>query len=174
MHSSGIRTARSSSRQGRESASVHVGIDPWLWAWSHSGCGPAGPPSQIPLNFSLGCGPGDPPGCGPGNPPLARSPSTSPLGVGLETPPGQIPLNFPLGCGPGDPPPSQIPSNSLLGVGLETCKACWDTTHPLPQRPAARHAGIPPAMHAGIPPPCEQNDRQVQKYYLAPNFVCGR
>ena len=23
-------------------------------------------------------------------------------------------------------------------------------------------------------PPCEQNDRQVQKYYLAPNFVCGR
>ena len=22
--------------------------------------------------------------------------------------------------------------------------------------------------------PCEQNDRQVQKYYLAPNFVCGR
>ena len=23
-------------------------------------------------------------------------------------------------------------------------------------------------------PPCEQNDRQVQKYYLAPNFVCER
>ena len=23
-------------------------------------------------------------------------------------------------------------------------------------------------------PPCEQNDRQVQKYYLTPNFVCGR
>ena len=22
--------------------------------------------------------------------------------------------------------------------------------------------------------PCEQNDRQVQKYDLAPNFVCGR
>ena len=22
--------------------------------------------------------------------------------------------------------------------------------------------------------PCEQNDRQVQKYYLVPNFVCGR
>ena len=22
--------------------------------------------------------------------------------------------------------------------------------------------------------PCEQNDRQVQKYYLAPNFVCGQ
>ena len=23
-------------------------------------------------------------------------------------------------------------------------------------------------------PPCEQNDRQVQKYYLAPKFVCRR
>ena len=23
-------------------------------------------------------------------------------------------------------------------------------------------------------PPCEQNDKQVQKYYLAPNFVCGQ
>ena len=23
-------------------------------------------------------------------------------------------------------------------------------------------------------PLCEQNDRQVQKYYLAPNFICGR
>ena len=30
-----------------------------------------------------------------------------------------------------------------------------------------------PSMHWGRPP-CEQNDRQVQKYYLAPNFVCGR
>ena len=29
---------------------------------------------------------------------LASSPSTSPLGVGLD----HIPLNFPLGCGPGD------------------------------------------------------------------------
>ena len=26
----------------------------------------------------------------------------------------------------------------------------------------------------GTLPPCVQNDRQVQKYYLAPNFVCGR
>ena len=26
----------------------------------------------------------------------------------------------------------------------------------------------------GAPPSCEQNDRQVQKYYIAPNFVCGR
>ena len=80
--------------------------------------------------------------------PLARSHSTSPLGVGLD----QIPLNFPLGCGPGPDPisfplgcvpgsaPPQLlpwlwawtrsPSTSPLGVGLETCKACWNTTPP--------------------------------------------
>ena len=71
----------------------------------------------------------------------------------------------PSGCGPGDNPWLD-PSASPLGVGL-------DTTH-------ARHAGILPspwipARHAGIPTPRSggQNDRQVQKYYLAPNFVCG-
>ena len=41
----------------------------------------------------------------------------------------------------------------ILLPGHVTCKACWDTQPPLPR---------------------EQNDRQVQKYYLAPNFVCGR
>ena len=40
----------------------------------------------------------------------------------------------------------------ILLPGHVTCKACWDTH----------------------PPPCEQNDRQVQTYYLARNFVCGR
>ena len=53
-----------------------------------------------------------------------RSPSTSPLGVGLD----QIPLNFPLGCGPGPDPPqlppwvwawTRPPSTSPLGVGLD-------------------------------------------------------
>ena len=33
--------------------------------------------------------------------------------------------------------------------------------------------GVYPSMQWGTPH-CEQNDRQVQKYYLAPNFVCGR
>ena len=33
--------------------------------------------------------------------------------------------------------------------------------------------GIPSCTEADTPPH-EQNDRQVQKYYLAPNFVCGR
>ena len=108
----------------------------------------------------------------------------TPLGVGLDTPwvwawrpphvgletPQARPLNSPLIVGL-ETPPRPDPSTSPLGVGLETCKACWDT----PWRPA-RHAGIPPAMHAGIPhtPPYEQNDRGVQKYYLAPNFVYGR
>ena len=53
--------------------------------------------------------------------PLARPPSTSPLGVGLDQIPlnfplgvglDQIPLNFPLGCGSGPDPP-QLP----LGCG---------------------------------------------------------
>ena len=68
---------------------------------------------QIPLNFSLGCGPG------PGPPQLApwlwawtRSPSTCPLVVGLD----QIPLNFPLGCGPG--PGTPPGSDTLLGPGI--------------------------------------------------------
>ena len=82
--------------------------------------------------------------------PLARSPSTSPLAVGLD----QIPLNFPLGCGPGN----------LQGM-LEY--------HPPPRRPAARHARIPPAMHAGIAPPCEQNHRCLWKYSLAPASLRG-
>ena len=75
------------------------------------------PPSQIPLNFPLGCGPGTDP------------PSTSLLGVGLD----QIPLNFPLGCGPGNlqgmlgyhhPPPLWRPAARHAGI------------------PPAMHAGI--------------------------------
>ena len=66
MHSSRMRTARSSSRVGGEvvSAPVHAGIPPWVWAW-------------IPPRY----GPGDPLGVG----------LETPLGVGLETPPGQTP-----------------------------------------------------------------------------------
>ena len=59
---------------------------------------------------------------------------------------------------------------------------------PLPQEqtPQTRHhpGADPPDQVSAHPlgqaspgtryPPCEQNDRQVQKYYLAPNFVCGR
>ena len=79
------------------------------------------PPGQIPLNFPLGCEPGD---------------SSWP-----------DPSQFPLGCGPEDPL-ARSPSTSPLGVGLETCKACWGNS-PL-RKPAERHAWITPAMHAGI------------------------
>ena len=34
--------------------------------------------------------------------------------------------------------------------------------------------GVPVSRGDQVLPPCEQNDKQVQKYYLAPNFVCGR
>ena len=71
MHSSRMRTARSSShRRGSASASVHAGIQPpsgvgletppgqtpqlppWVWAWR--------PPLPArPLNFPFGCGPGN-------------------------------------------------------------------------------------------------------------------
>ena len=30
-----------------------------------------------------------------------------------------------------------------------------------------------PSMHRGRHPPCEQNDKQVQKYYLGHNFVAA-
>ena len=30
-----------------------------------------------------------------------------------------------------------------------------------------------PSMHQGRHPPCEQNDKQVQKYYLGHNFVAA-
>ena len=96
----------------------------------HGGGGVSTPPgAETPLPDQ-----GSPPDRSPSTSPLAVGldhmipPLTSPLAVGLD----QIPLNFPLGCGRGNPP--------------------W--------RPAARHAGIPPAMHAGIAPP-GQNDRHV-------------
>ena len=96
MHSSSMRTARSSSRGG---GSPHTPkqappleqtpppqLPPWLWAWT-------------------------------------RSPSTSPLGVGLETP---------------QPDPPKLPPwvwawkparHAGIPLPLETCcKACWDTT----------------------------------------------
>ena len=105
---------------------------------------------------------------------LGYTPSAPPPGVDLETPWG-VGLETPR-VWVWRPPCYKACWDTTCNACRNTtpsCKACWDTT-----TPAARHAGIPPAMHAGIPsphpPPCEQNDRQVQKYYLAPNFVCGR
>ena len=115
MHSSRMRTARSSSRQ--------------LGGVCLSACWDT-PPR---------CGPGDSPGCGPGDSPQVWAWRTPP-GGDLETPPG-VGLETPLGVGletPLETPwrPLQLP----LGCGLEnlqgmlgytpweTCKACWDTT----------------------------------------------
>ena len=57
------------------------------------------------------------------------------------------------------------------------------TRPPRPDTPGIRHPPPGPGTHReqtpryeappGSRPPCGQNDRQVQKYYLAPNFVCG-
>ena len=86
MHSSRMRTTRSSSRRGGGSASVHAGIHP-------PGCGPGDTPLGVGLETH-------PPGVCLENPPRP-DPSTSPLGVGLETPLDR-PLNIPPGCGPGN------------------------------------------------------------------------
>ena len=83
------------------------------------------PPCQIPLNFPQWLWA------------WTRSPSTSPLVVGLD----QIPLNFPLGCVPGPDPP-QLPP------WLWAWRPPWPDPPKLPPwvwvwKPA-RHAGIPP------------------------------
>ena len=108
MHSSRMRTARSSSHLlgAGVFASAHAGIppgpgprhplSPWVWAWR--------PPLARPPN---------PPGRGPLDPSPARPP-TSPLGVGLETPPSQTPQ--PPGCGPGDPQPDPPTSSPQMWV----------------------------------------------------------
>ena len=76
-----------------------------------------------------------------------RSPSTSPLGVGLVTPPpSQIPLNVPLGFGPGN-------LQGMLGYHspLETCcNACWDSTPPpRGQTHTCKHITLPQTSFAG-------------------------
>ena len=87
------------------------------------------------------------------------SPSISSLGVGLDL----IPLNFPLGvslehtfrsrhCPPGPEPPEQAPP----GTRPPTVGTPWEQA-----TPQSRH------------PSCEQNDKQVQKYYLAPTSFAG-
>ena len=85
--------------------------------------------------------------------PLARSLSTSPLGVGLD----QIPLNFPLGCGFGPDPPqlppwvwawTRSPSTSPLGVGLETPPLGQGT----PLGPGVPQDQAPPETRSRHPP----------------------
>ena len=131
-----------------------------------------------------------PPQSRPPLPPEQAPPSIPPRAgtpPGVGTLSGQIPLNFLLGYGPGPDPPQLLPwlwawtrslSTSPLGGGLETYKACWDTTpspHPTPQKPAARHAEIPPAMHVGIaPPPPMNRSTDACENITLPQLRCGR
>ena len=127
MHSSRMRTTRSSSCWVVGLPQCMLGYTPQVWAWRPPRCGSGEPPGCGPGDTPQvwawrppRCGSGEPPGCGPGDTPHVwawRPPrpdsTTSPLGVGLEDHPLLArPLNFPL------------------GVGLETCKACCDTTLP--------------------------------------------
>ena len=72
-----------------------------------------------------------------------RSPSTSPLAVGLD----QIPLNFPLGCGSGPDSP-QLP----LGCGPGDPHGTRDQEQ-IPRRTRSRH---PPGPGADTPQDQEQ------------------
>ena len=77
------------------------------------------PPGQIPLNFPLGCEPGpDPPKLPPWLWAWTRSPSNSPLGVGLKTC---------KAC--WDTTPLETCCKACWDT---TCNACWDSTPPLP------------------------------------------
>ena len=155
MHSSRMCTARSSSHHR---GSLH-------------------PPSQIPLDFPLGCGPGpDPPKFPPWLWAWTISSSISPLAVGLD----QIPLNFPLGCGPGPYPPQFPP---WLWAYTDPPKLPPWVWAPMPHPPGSRPSQEqppPPSRHsqdqtppgAGTPPPRGQT--HTCKNITFANFVCGR
>ena len=68
-----------------------------------------------------------------------------------DLPQGQAPpgANHPRSRPPG---PGTPPKTCYKACWDTTCNACWDST-PL-WRPAARYAGIPPVKHGGIAPPC--------------------
>ena len=65
--------------------------------------------------------------------------------------------------------PGGVPAWGYLPRGVCTCQGCTC------QGIVPAQGGVPAQDYLPrLPPPCERNDRQVQKYYLAPNFVCGR
>ena len=120
------------------------------------------PPRQIPLNFPLGCGTGsDPPltfplGVGldqiPLNFPLdwawTRSPSTSPLGVGLETPwrLAARHAGIPPAMHAGIAPPLE---NCWKACWDTTCNECWDSTPYCGQTHTCKHITLPQTSFAG-------------------------
>ena len=126
---------------------------PWLCAWtsSHSISPLAVGLNQIPLNFPLGSGPGPdppqfPPYRGPGwDPPQfppwlwawARSPSISPLAVGLETP-----TPWEQKCPWEQTPREQTPPRSKPPGSRHPPGRKHPPGADTPRRPVARHAGI--------------------------------
>ena len=108
MHSSRMHTAHSSSRWGGGlpqrmlgyTPPQGVGLEtPWVWAWR--------PPQARPLNFPLGCRPGDPTGQIPQLPPW----------VWAWKPARHV----------GIPPPSETCCKACWDT---TCNACWDASPP--------------------------------------------
>ena len=125
MHSSRMPTACSSSRLGgsppgtphTEQALPRTRDPPG----AGTPLGPGTPPPDLappepdpPQNFPLGCGPGpDPPQFPPWLWAWTRSPSISPLAVGLD----QIPSTSPLGVGLETPPGDLL--QGMLGYHLQ-------------------------------------------------------
>ena len=144
MHSSRIRTVRSSSRLlGREGLPQWmlglplppgVGLaTPWEFVWR--------PPSRPDPSIS---------------PPAPWVWAWRPPGVGLETPLQDRTLNFPPWVWAWRPPPKPDPSTSPLVVGLETPSP--GQTPQFPPAPTSQTIRLPPwvwawrpARHAGIP-----------------------
>ena len=79
MHSSRMRSARSSSRlRGKGGVCISACWDTPLWAWP-------GHPPGLGLDTPPGVDLDSPPRCGPGLP-LSQIPQPPPLGLGLDTP----------------------------------------------------------------------------------------
>ena len=102
---------------------------------------------------------GYPPGCGPRDPPQVWAWQPSRVWA----------MRSPAGCGPGDP----LGRTPQLPPWVWTWRPSSQPARPL-NFPTGCGPGDLQCMLGYHPPPRGQNDRQVQKYYLAPNFVCGR
>ena len=61
----------------------------------------------------------------------------------------------------------------MQSIGMHTARLLTVSQHALPGGVPGQ-GGVPAqGVPAQVFSPCEQNDRQVQKYYLAPNLFAG-